>query len=294
MYEDLRSSTVFSPETMGELVNFKEKNPNAVFWAGGTYLMSKVMAYPSKEALDIISLDKISELKRINRNDSSVDFGSMVTLQNFALASKAFFSEDICKALSSIGTQIIRAQATIGGALCTNLIKTSFSAIMSTLDATVECRIIGKRSFVKMLPVEKMFDKSGNLTLSPTTLVTRLHVNINKDSLFFFKNTGSPLTRAEESVTCAIRCKMIQNTIVETRTCFVFPLVGLHTSEVLQSSLTGVVLPMNPVRIMKLTESLVEEIKHEHPGLKPIQVEQASRIFESFIYDLNAQIIARS
>lgn len=294
MYEDLRSSTVFSPEGMGELVNYKQKNPQALFWAGGTYLMAKDITYPSKNPIDIISLDRMDELKRITRNDTSVEFGSMVNLQSVSIVAKNFFSSDICKALSSLSTQIIRSQATVGGALCTQKIKTSFATIMTTLDASVECRILSKKPLVKWVQVDKMFDKSGALILSPTTLVTKLHINACKDSLFYFKATGSPMTEAENAVIFAIRCKLLQNTISETRACFNFPLVGLHTSELVQSSLTGIVLPMNPVRIMKLTEDLIEEIRREHPALKPIQMEQASRMFESFLYNLNAQIIARS
>lgn len=294
MYEDLRSSTVFSPQTMGELVNYKLRNPGSVFWAGGTYIMARERDYPSKDPIDIISLDRMEELKRIVRNDTSVEFGSMVTLQAVSLIAKSFFSCEICDALSCIGTQLIRRQATIGGALCTPSIKTSFATIMSTLDASAECRTIGKRSLLKWIPVEKLFDTAGALAISPSTLITRLHVNECRDSVFYFKQTGSPMTRAEEAVVFAIRCKIIQNAIVETRACFCFPLEGIHSSALIQSSLTGIVLPMNPVRIIKLTDSLVNEIRSEHPGIRPIQIEQASRMFESFLYDLNSQIIARS
>lgn len=294
MYEDLRSSTVFSPETMGELVNYKRKNPAAIFWAGGTYLMGKALRYPSKEPIDIISLEKMGELKRITRNDTSVEFGAMANLQSAVSLSRAFFSPEICAALSSIGTQIVRNQATVGGALCTQRIKTSFAAIMSTLDATAECRIIGKKPVVKWVAVDKMFDKTGSLILPPSALVTKLHVNECKDSQFFFKATGSPMTESQDAVICAIRCKLMQNSIVETRACFNFLQTGMHNSEMIQSTLTGTLLPVNPVRIIKLTSLLMGEIKEAHPSIRPIQAEQASRMFESFLYDLNAQIIARN
>ncbi|MDY4888568.1 MAG: FAD binding domain-containing protein [Sphaerochaetaceae bacterium] len=294
MYEDLRSSTVFSPESMGELVNYKQKHPQALFWAGGTYLMAKEVNYPSKNPINIISLGKMDELKRITRNDTSVEFGSMASIQTVTAIARNFFSKDICNALNATSTQLIRRMATIGGALCTQKIKTSFTTIMMTLDANIECRIVGKKPLTKWIQLDNMFDKSGSLVLSPSTLITRLHINADKDSIFYFKETGSPMTQSDYSVVFAMRSRLLQNSITETRACFNFPSIGLHLSEAVQSSLTGVVLPMNPVRIIRLTEALVNEIRMEHPALRPIQVEQASRMFESYLYDLNAKVIARS
>lgn len=293
MYEELRSSTVFSPETMGELANYKQKNPKAIFWAGGTYLMANELVYPSKTPINIISLDRMGELRRISRTEDSVDFGAMVDLQTVAAASRQFFSKEVSFAFSSVATRLIRSQATVGGALCARRIKTSFAAIAITLDASVECKTIGKRTTTRWIALSDLYDETGNVALSPMALVTRLHLNAAPDSLFHFRGTGSPMTKGDEAVIIALRYKLVQNTISEIRVCFNFPTVGLHISEAVQSSLSGLLLPINPVRIMRLADLLMEEIKVSHPGVRPIQVEQASRMFESFLYDLNTRVLSQ-
>lgn len=270
MYEDLRSSTVYCPTTMGELVNYKQKNPDAIFWAGGTYLMGKEFSYPAVEPIDIISLEKMDEMKRITRTDSSLEVGAMVSIKAFTRIAKSFFPTSVYNALTSISTQIVRSQATVGGAICTQNIKTSLTSILYCLDTMVEIRTIGKRSPARWIPFEKLFDKLGGLMLPSNVLLTKIHIQSCPNSIICFESTGSPMIKPEDTTQFTIRCKMAQNTITESRHCFNFPSIGLHNSEQLQINLTNIQLPMNPNRIIKLTEELISELKVAHPNLKPI------------------------
>ena len=53
-YAELRSNPIHTPTTLAEFGSVISKNPEAVLWAGGTYLMSRPNFYPTDEMVDII------------------------------------------------------------------------------------------------------------------------------------------------------------------------------------------------------------------------------------------------
>ena len=80
MPEGLRSPTVFTPKTVSEAIANKLKNPDARFWAGGTYIMSRPNFYPNPDQRDIIALSGIQDLSRIYHADRYLEAGAMVTI----------------------------------------------------------------------------------------------------------------------------------------------------------------------------------------------------------------------
>ncbi|MDD3996355.1 MAG: FAD binding domain-containing protein, partial [Sphaerochaetaceae bacterium] len=80
MYEGIRSPAIHVPKSMTDLLSATSRFPNAIYWAGGTYIMSRHDYYPTKDSNDIISLNEIPDLKRINRTDRYLEIGSMVTI----------------------------------------------------------------------------------------------------------------------------------------------------------------------------------------------------------------------
>ncbi len=77
MYEGIRSPAVHMPKTMSDLVSASTRFPNATFWAGGTYIMSRHDYYPTRDSNDIIYLAGVPELNRINRTDRFLEIGSI-------------------------------------------------------------------------------------------------------------------------------------------------------------------------------------------------------------------------
>ena len=119
MPEGLRSPTVFTPKTVSEAVANKYRNLSAIFWAGGTYIMSRPNFYPNPNQRDIISLAGIQDLSRIYHADRYLEAGAMVTIQQLLTMGSFIFSKELNNAISSIGSSVIRNQATVGGSLCT-------------------------------------------------------------------------------------------------------------------------------------------------------------------------------
>lgn len=118
MYEGVRSPLIYTPRTIGEFATVIRRHPQAILWAGGTYLMSQPDYYPGEAKDGIIDLSHMEELKRITRNDRYVEIGAMVTARQLLSTGRLLLPPILQQTLQSLGTQVVRRQITIGGALC--------------------------------------------------------------------------------------------------------------------------------------------------------------------------------
>ena len=292
VYENLKSATVYTPKNFSELSNMKMLAPKAIFWGGGTYLMTRETNENLDNPREIISLDKIPELKEIFRTDNSIEVGAMVNLDNFAAACRPMFKDEVIQAIHSIGTQIIRKQATIGGALCTRTIKTNLSVILYCMEAQVEIRSLKrKKSFSRWIPISSLYDSNGKLTLSDDSIIVKIKIYTQKDKSYFFRNTGSPMLDSDTTTIFGISNLINQNNLLSTRIIFAYPQIGLHIPEETITQLANQFIPINPQRIQKLAQNLGTNIKKHFPNLSELQLEQSTRIFESYLYYLNRSFL---
>jgi len=291
VYENLRSATVYTPKNFSELSNMKMLAPKALLWGGGTYLMTRETTENLDNPREIISLDGIPELKEIFRTDNSIEVGSMVNLEDFATACKPIFKEEVIQAIRSIGTQIIRKQATIGGALCTKKIKTSLPIILYCMEAQVEIKSLKKKkSFSRWISLSSLYDANGKLTLSDDSILVKIKIYPQKDKFYFFRNTGSPMLDSETTI-FGISNLINQNNLLSTRIIFGYPQIGLHIPEETTTQLANQFIPINPQRIQRIAQNLGVDIKKHFPNLSELQLEQSTRIFESYLYYLNRSFL---
>lgn len=140
MYEELRSTTVHTPITLSEYGQIANRFPDALNWAGGTYLMSRPNFYPMDSNIEIIDLSGIEELQRITRTDRYIEIGSMVTAAQLLDTGRQILPPVLLGALTSIGSTIVRRQITVGGSLCIPDIRLSIPTALAVLDAMAEVR----------------------------------------------------------------------------------------------------------------------------------------------------------
>ena len=287
MQEGLRSPTVFFPKTLNEAVAFKLKNPNAVFWAGGTYLMSRPGFYPSLASKDIISLKGLSDLTKIYHADRFIEAGAMVTIQQLINMVGYSFSKEFDAAMLSIGSSLVRNQATIGGALCTKEMRFSLPCILATLNAQVEIKMITKKSPTKWIPVSKLYDRKGTFIFANDALVTKVRIPSDSKQNKVFKTLGSPMHRPEEAVIFGLQYSTSQANITQPNMCIIFPSSCFYMSQVFDNLISTINLPLTSDRIKKLSKSLSVELKAAALNATPIQLEMASRLFEVVLNDIN-------
>lgn len=292
MQEGLRSPTVFNPKTIGEAVAAKLKNPNACFWAGGTFVMSRPGFYPNPSQRDIISLKGIVDLTKVYHSDRFVEVGSMVTIQQLANMGGYLFTHELNDAILSIGSSVIRNQATVGGALCTSSMRFSLCCILATLNAQVELRMITKSAPARWMPITKLYDRKGVFIYEGEALLTKVRIPTENKQFQVFRSIGLPMQKPEEAVVFGLQYSINQANIMLPTMCMVFPSSCFYMSQDFDNLLASINLPLTSDKIMKISKRLVSELKNASLNASSLQLERASRLFESVLSEINTTFLA--
>lgn len=290
--EGLRSPTVFNPKTIGEAVAAKLKNPNACFWAGGTFLMSRPGFYPNPSQRDIISLKGIVDLTKVYHSNRFVEVGSMVTIQQLANMGGYRFSRELNDAILSIGNPFVRNQATVGGALCTDSMRFSLCCILATLDAQVELVMVTKSSSSRWMPISKLYDRKGSFVYEGEALLSKVRIPTEGKRFQVFRFIGNPMQRPNEAIVFGLQYSINQSNIMLPNMCMVFPSSCFYMSQDFDNLLASINLPLTADRVMKMSKRLVSELKASSLNASPLQLERASRLFESVLNEINTTYLA--
>lgn len=292
MQEGLKSPTVFNPKTIAEAIADKLKNEDAQFWAGGTFLMSRKDFYPNPTQKDIISLKSIPDLTKIYHSDRFIEVGSMVTIQYLMNMCSYLFSKEINTALLSIGTSIVRRQATIGGSLCTKDIKFPLCGILSTLNAQAELYMVSKSAKSRWFSIEKLYDRKGSFLYEGEALITKIRIPTDFKQFQVFRMLGSPMQNPNEAVFFGLQYSINQANIMQPNMCLIFPSSCFYMSQDFDNLLATVNLPLSHEGMIKISKRLVAELKSSSLEVTSLQLERAKRLTEAVLNDMNTMFLA--
>lgn len=294
MYEGIRSPAVHMPKTLNDLVSASTRFPNAVFWAGGTFIMSRHDYYPTRDSNDIIFLGEVAELKRINRTDRYLEIGSTVTFEQLLSVGKQVLPGLLQATLEQSSTNIVRKQMTIGGALCTPQIRLSLPGTLCAFQAEAEVKTcLGPKTETRWMELGRLYDRHGVFQLKKNELITRIRLGFEREDFSCHLRAGSPMINPEETVLLSFACFYNQSVINTFRMCIVFPTSLLLVPHEVDMMMHGTMLPLSTQQIERVVRSIMEEVlassDHEIP---PIQIERSRRFIESALHELNAQSLS--
>ncbi|MFA6775631.1 MAG: FAD binding domain-containing protein [Sphaerochaetaceae bacterium] len=290
MYEELRSTTVHTPITLSEYGQIANRFPDALNWAGGTYLMSRPNFYPMDSNIEIIDLSGIEELQRITRTDRYIEIGSMVTAAQLLDTGRQILPPVLLGALTSIGSTIVRRQITVGGSLCIPDIRLSIPTALAVLDAMAEVRIYlaNGKNVTRWIPVSRLYDKDGKFVpFEGKFLLTHIRIGLQYGAYQRFLITGNPMREGNFSVIIAFQAEKTAVALGKVQLCVTFPKKGFFISKEIIGQLSGINLPIAPKTIWTITGNLKGELRKTYPSLSSLQQERALRRFASILYDLN-------
>ncbi len=296
MPEGLRSPTVFTPKTISEAITNKLKNPDARFWAGGTYIMSRPNFYPNTNQRDIISLSGIQDLSRIYHADRYLEAGAMVTIQQLLTMGSFIFSKELYNAISSIGSSVIRNQATIGGSLCTGDMRFTMSCVLATLNVQAEIRMISKSATARWMPISKLYDRRGNFLFADSAILTKIRIPTDmttSQNQFVFKVLDSPMLNPSESVIMGLQYSISQGSILTPSLCITLPNACFYMSQDFDNLLSTITFPITSDKISKITRRLASDLKLSvRQNVDMLQIERAVRLLEVVLNDININYLA--
>lgn len=189
-----------APERLDEALDLlKEFSGHCHVFAGGTDYVVDLNEKRVAPSANLIYLGNLSEMKFIQKNDSALEIGALVT--HAELESDPFIQRIaplISMGAGSVGSPAIRSMGTIGG----NIATASPAGDVSTALLALDSRIIIKcRSESKKVPLRDFFIGPGQTLLKPDELIYSILIPLPK-----IQSTGQTFIKLgkRQAMSCAI------------------------------------------------------------------------------------------
>lgn len=162
------------PETVTEVTAALAERPDAVLVAGGTELMPDLL-WRRRTAPGLISLRRVRPLREVRAEATELLLGAGVTAARLQGADVAGAAPGLARAAASLGSPLVRAEATLGGNIVSALPYRNLLPVLLALDArlTVESAA-GRRE----LPFDGFLLAPGVTALRPGEVLTAVRVPV--------------------------------------------------------------------------------------------------------------------
>jgi CO/xanthine dehydrogenase FAD-binding subunit len=181
---------VFFPATFQEMFAAWARFPDAVPFAGGTGVIRGQGRQTLELPRNILSLDKLEDLRRITRTERYLEIGAMVRLNEIIRLGK-IVPEALTRCLEHIAGHHVRNQATIGGNICYPRRRLDTAAPLVALDAHFELRSAQSSRWISAARFSSL---PGSPALNPQELLTRIRIPLEQWNYTVFKKFQDPLS----------------------------------------------------------------------------------------------------
>lgn len=289
MYEGLSSPNIHSPSTMSEYSQNVLQTPNATIWAGGTFLMTRPDSYPSKSNnSEVIYIGNIEELDRFQRNDRLAELGCRITFYKILNSGKNILPRILLDNARAIESSLVSSRATIGGSLCTKDFTTSFPGTLIALDASVEIKFVKKkRLHSKWMPLARLVDKNGRISLPPQGIISRIRIGTVEDDYQKFYQIGSFVLEPTESVAVAFISDWDMDLLINPHIAFTIPLSGICFSRDIDNILASLRFPLDESEFNSVEGILFTFIDSSFTEITGLQRARIKGILKDLFDDLN-------
>ena len=296
MYEGLSSPNIHTPANLSEYASTILHYPSSTLWAGGTFIMTRPEAYPSRTMnAEIIYLGNIEELHRFQRNDRSAEFGAMVTLDGILSTGKAVLPRVLIDNIQTIGSRLITRRATVGGTISTKDFTTSFPGTLITLDASAEVRFIRKRRLhSRWMPITRLLDKAGRIVIPQQGMISRVGIAFTDKNCQYFDEVGSFMLDPENSVAAAFTATLDQDILINPKIAFTYPTHGVCYSRDIDSIFSSLRFPLDDAEFSTLEQMIFTFVESSFQDISPLQRTRTSGIIRKIVDDLNEKALTIS
>jgi CO/xanthine dehydrogenase FAD-binding subunit len=178
---------IFFPVTLQELFGIWSKFPDSVPCAGGTRTFGLQGGKAPVSPKNLISLNKLPDLRRISRTERYLEIGAMINLSEIISLGK-IVPGVLTRCLEGIANPQLRNLITIGGNICTTDRRLDASAPMIALDALYELRSAQSSRWIS---AARFASLPGALAFAPQELLTRIRVPLEQWNYTRYKKFGA-------------------------------------------------------------------------------------------------------
>jgi hypothetical protein len=291
--DNIKTPSIYLPKTLSDLIVEKGRNPDAVLFAGGTFLMTR----PTSN--DIISILGVPELQKVTHTDRFLEIGSAITIEQLLNTGSYLLSKSTFNAIESIGTTVIRSRATVGGALCSRSMRFSLSCILATIGAQAEIRTIQRKGFrgkrIKSIQnwysVRKLYSPSGDFMFGNNIVMTRVRIPARDDAVQIFRFLEAPMKNPSQAVYFGFEYTPNQNGISQPTLCVAYPETGFFFSQDFNSGLSSLSMPAEKKAVDEQCRILREKLSEACPEITEVQKARTIRLFTSVIQEISQQFM---
>lgn len=209
-------SRLEQPESLGDVLQFIKRNPDAEIWAGGTWWMFKRRYGGDRAATQrtIVALNHVRELRRVVRSDIHVEVGAAVPIGRLREVGHRLLPPIALEALDRVGPPAVRSLATLGGALCMPDTVLPVVLALQLLDARVELR---RQGGTRWMTLTQFRESDGGIRLQRDELLTRIRIPTRSWTDWSLATFGEPFLAPRESLTIGATTAIEKSGIGEFR-----------------------------------------------------------------------------
>ncbi len=276
---------ILFPHSINEALGMAYREPQARFWAGGTTFMAEARRHPGMDLPVLIAISRIEELNRVYRTDQTLEIGTMTTLEKLISMGSISLPPVLLKAISSIGTQPLRCQATLGGHLAQQNNPGDIRPLLHIFDSKFDIRYHRERrgKTVPIIESRKVSLTELNEYLETperNALITRVsipakHWNMGHyEKIYPLGDAGSPLIFSAVA-------KVDKHIITEFHMAIYTPSFGMLRDTELEADMTGRSLPLSKreLQLLRIAVSKTTESWGIHSLQKKIALDLSERFF---------------
>lgn len=279
-----RNLTVYRPRGLSTVLQMLRRDPTTPVVAGATYLTRErlVGATPGNK---LISIHAVEEISKISRSERSIEFGAAVTIRDVLSLGAKVLDSPLLAALQNVGSPPVQSLATIGGNLCAPDRTLSLAPVLQLLDAQVEIRRQGN---TRWIPVSRLREKDGSLTLEEGEIVTRIRVPLGNWDRTLFWQSGSPGSNDlnYHAVTAVARTE--KRVVEEIRFVLAFGRSAVIRNRELEAEYVGRRLPLTSKEQAGLRRGIENLLYAGAETPLPLQRFRAVRLIQRFMGYLGA------
>ncbi|MFP4375909.1 MAG: FAD binding domain-containing protein [Spirochaetales bacterium] len=275
-------STVYFPDTLGELLQLYRREPQALLYAGGSYLLSqRTTRFPVFPPV-VISLQDVEELRRVARTERYVEIGAALPIRQILKLGKNNIPLAFYSALRNIGPPAVIGLATLGGNIAVPGRTLTCVPVLSLLESRVELRRQGSNRWI---PVARMHRANGTLELEPGEIITRVRIPLQAWTLQLFRKFGSELAPDSEPLSFCGLVRSSNGIIEELRIVGSAGQPETVRSKEMESELVGRRLPLGHRDVRTAVAAYGPKIEN----LSAIQRDRFVRLVHSFLASIRTQ-----
>ena len=190
---------IYEPKTMYSLLSIIKKYPDAFIYSSG---LEKICQFREKTVSfdnDIIYIERIEELQRMDRSERYIDIGSATRINNIIDKGKNIIPAILLKAMEKITPPNFKNILTIGGLVCLKNKRSNIFSVLSILDAKLEIR---SRSSSKWISINHLFNDNNVINLLPGEIITKIRLYLEDYDISIYREIDNDFSCEDTSIPC--------------------------------------------------------------------------------------------